>query len=185
MGVKIVTPPATEPVTLAEAKLHLRVDTDDDDAMITRLISAARAACEHELGRSVSPQTLLLTLDAFPSGAILLPRGPIISVDSVGYVDLEGVLQTIAGANYALDDTQVDAWLLPAYDYEWPDSREQANAVRVQYQAGMQEIPEEVQQWILLCIGTLYANREADSDRPALPQGFAARLLDRYRVHAL
>ena len=185
MGIKIVTPPATEPVTLAEAKLHLRVDTSDDDALITRLISAAREQCEQELDRAVAPQTLQLLLDAFPDGALVLPRGPVTGVTSVQYVDTAGVLQTIAPSNYALDEAQIDVWLLPAYGFDWPATRDEANAVRVTYTAGWTTAPASVRQWILLALGTLYASREADSDRPAVPQGFAARLLDRYRVNPL
>jgi uncharacterized phiE125 gp8 family phage protein len=185
MGIKVVTPPATEPVTLAEAKLHLRVDTSDEDALISRLISAAREQCEQEIDRSVAPQTLMLLLDAFPAGAILLPRGPVASITSVQYVDAAGALQTVSGANYTIDDAQIDAWLLPAYGYEWPAARDQANAVRVTYQSGYTACPEAIRQWILLAVGTMYATREADSDRPAVPQNFAARLLDRYRVGAL
>lgn len=185
MGIKVVTPPATEPVTLAEAKLHLRVDGSDEDALISRLISAAREQCEQELDRSVAQQTLMLMLDAFPGGAVLLPRGPVISVSSVQYTDAAGAAQTISGANYAIDDGQVDAWLLPAYGYDWPATREQGNAVRVTYQAGYATCPDAIRQWILLAVGTMYASREADSDRPAVPQNFAARLLDRYRVAPL
>jgi len=46
MPLQLVTPPVDEPVTLAEAKLHLRVDFDEDDALILALISAARQAAE-------------------------------------------------------------------------------------------------------------------------------------------
>lgn len=185
MGIRVATPPAVEPVTLAEAKLHLRVDGSDEDALIARLISAAREQAEQELDRAVAPQTLQLLLDAFPAGAIRLPRGPVTSVTSVQYVDDAGVLQTIAGANYALDDAQIDAWLLPAYGFDWPATRDEANAVRVTYVAGWSSCPAAVQQWILLAVGTMFASREADSDRPALPQDFSRRLLDRYRVHPL
>ena len=62
MGIKVVTPPATEPVTLAEAKLHLRVDGSDEDALITRLISAAREQCEQELGRALADPTVDLVV---------------------------------------------------------------------------------------------------------------------------
>jgi uncharacterized phiE125 gp8 family phage protein len=185
MGIKVITPPAAEPVSLAEAKLHLRVDGSDDDALITRLISAAREQAEHELDRSVAPQTLELRLDAFPSGAIRLPRGPVTEIVSVVYVDADGAEQTIAGTNYSIDDAQIDAWLLPDYDYDWPSTRDEANAVRVRYAAGWTTCPSAVKQWILLAVGTMYAYREADSDRPALPSTFAHRLLDPYRVHSV
>lgn len=185
MGIRITVAPTVEPVTLAEAKLHLRVDVADDDALITRLISAAREQCEQELDRAVAPQTVQLLLDAFPAGAILLPKGPVTAITSVQYVDTAGATQTIGSSNYALDDAQVDAWLLPAYGYDWPATRDEANAVRVTYTAGWATCPAAVRQWILLAVGTMYASREADVDRPAVAQGFAARLLDRYRIQPL
>ena len=46
------TPPAVEPVTVAEAKAHLRVDISDDDTYIGTLITAAREWCEEYLDRS-------------------------------------------------------------------------------------------------------------------------------------
>lgn len=185
MGIKIITPPATEPVTLAEAKAHLRVDVADEDAMITRMISAARDHAEQELDRAIGAQTLELLLDEFPDGAIRLPRGPASSIVSIKYVDTSGVLQTISSLDYTLDDAQIDSWVLPAFDYSWPDVRDEANSVRVRYVTGWTACPAPVTQWILLVLATLYAVRESDSDKPAVPQQFAARLLDRYKAHVL
>lgn len=185
MRIRITAAPTVEPVTLAEAKLHLRVDVADDDALITRLISAAREQCEQELDRSVAPQTVQLLLPAFPDGAIPLPRGPVTAVTSLQYVDQAGTLQTVSALNYTLDDSQVDAYLQPAFGFAWPATRDEPNAVRVTYTAGWVTAPSAVRQWILLAVGTMYASRESDVDRPAVTQGFAARLLDRYRVHPL
>lgn len=183
MGIRVITPPATEPVSLAEAKLHLRVDTTEEDALISACISAAREECEHRIGRAVSQQTLGLFLDTFPDGAILLPRGPVVSVSSVIYVDADGVLVTIPGANYSVDLAQVDAWLLPAYGYEWPTPREQANAVQVQYVAGFATVPPLVKAWMLLRVGDLYAHRESTTVGSGVHiMPFHDRLLDAYRV---
>lgn len=182
MGLKVITPVATEPVTLAEAKLHLRVDHSVDDTLISSLISAAREECEHLLERAVSGQTLELSIDEFPADGIKLPRPPVMSITSVTYVDEDGVTQTMASGDYYLDDAQAPAWLLPAYGLDWPAARAEANAVKVRYVAGYADCPELIRAWILLRVGTLYANREADSDKPALPSPFADRLLDRYRI---
>lgn len=69
MATKRVTPPAIEPVTLDEAKAHLRVDINAEDSLITRLISDAREWVERFLRRSLITQTWALYLDAFPVGA--------------------------------------------------------------------------------------------------------------------
>src|SRR4051794_4197557 len=62
-----ITPPSVEPVTLAEAKLHCKVDFTDDDALITSLIAAARMVCETRLRQALVTQTWVLYLDSFPS----------------------------------------------------------------------------------------------------------------------
>lgn len=182
MGLKVVIQPAVEPVTLAEAKAHLRVDGSDEDGLIESLIVAAREACEHETDRAIPQQTLELLIDAFPVDGIKLPRPPLVSVVSVKYIDVDGILQTVDSSDYYLDDGQEPAWVLPAYGFDWPSTRDEANAVRVQFEAGYVTCPEALRQWILLRIGTLYATREADSDRPAQPSQFVDRLIDRYRV---
>lgn len=69
MPVKVIIPPAVEPVSLAEVKLHARVDNDLEDDLIASFIGAARRHGESLTHRSFVPQTLELTLDAFPQGA--------------------------------------------------------------------------------------------------------------------
>lgn len=78
MGLKLSVAPVEEPVTLQEAKDHLRVDSDDEDLHITRLIKAARVDCENYQNRSYMPQTWELWQDAFPDkDDIVLPRPPL------------------------------------------------------------------------------------------------------------
>lgn len=184
MGIKVVTPVSVEPVTLAEAKQHLRIDGSDEDSTVARCVSAAREEAEHLLERCVAPQTLQLILDDFPADAILLPRPPITSIESVTYVDPDGVTRTLAGSEYSLDDAGIDAWLLPAVDAEWPETREQANAVTIQYQAGWvaASCPATIKAWILLRAGALYRHRESDSERPPMSAQFVDRLMDRFRI---
>ena len=188
MRVRVLTPPVAEPVTLAEAKLHLRVDTVDEDSLILALIAVARQAAEHETGRALITQTLRLTLGAFPAdGAIKLPQGPVQSITQVQYVDTAGATQTLSGSLYALDNASEysDHYLLPAYDTTWPTPRDQPNAVWVDYVAGYGNagaVPQAIKQWLLLAIGDVYANRERSAEKPAVPHGFVAGLLDRYRL---
>ena len=186
MGLKLITPPAAEPVLLADAKLHLRVDGTDEDTLITALIQAAREACEHELGRVLITQTWEMVLDAFPAG-IRLPYPPCQSVVSVKYIDADGTLQTLSAPSYQLDSHSEPAWLVPAYGYTWPSTREEPNAVRVQFVAGFgdagTDVPEVLRAWMLLQIGHWYANREAAGDARMEKTPYVERLLDRYRVY--
>lgn len=182
MGLKIIVPVATEPITLADAKLHLRVDLSTDDDLITALIKAAREQCEHETGRALAPQTLRLSLDKFPDDGIELPMPPVTSVTSIEYVDTAGNPQTLSGSDYYLDDEQEPSWIVPAYGLDWPGTNDEANAVVVTYVAGYTDCPELLRAWMLLRIGDLYRSRESASDKPMITHSFAARLIDRYRI---
>lgn len=62
----LVTPPAVEPVSLAEAKAHLRLEIDDDDDLVSALISAARQKCESRLTRAFVTSGWRFTTDGFP-----------------------------------------------------------------------------------------------------------------------
>lgn len=184
MGWKIITEPAAEPVSLSEAKLHLRVDGSTEDALITRLIAAAREELEQQLDRSVAAQTLMLVLDEFPAGAIRLPRGPVTSISFVKYINNVGTLTTLDSAAYVLDDNDPEPSVLPAYGLLWPVPRLQANAVQIQYAAGWAAnvCPSSLKQWVLLRVGSMFETREADSDRPAIESAFTARIIDRWRA---
>lgn len=172
----IATPPASEPVSLAQAKLHLRVDGSDEDALITSLIVTARKTCEQWSGRSFMAQTWDLWLNAFPSrsgraasmappDAILLPRPPLVSVTYVKYTDTAQVLQTLTeGVDYFVDDTREPGQVLPAYGKTWPAALDYVNVVQVRYLAGEADaanVDERAKQAMLLLVGHWYENREA------------------------
>lgn len=187
MGRKVITAPTVEPITLAEAKLHQRIDVDDDDALVSMWITAIREHAEHLTERTLAPTRYCLYLDAFPcDGGIELPGGPVTSVVSVQYVDSNGALQTVDSADYAHDDAQEASWVLPAYGAVWPSTQPVANAVRVTYDAGYtaSNIPAPIKAYMLAALGTCYANREhtAQADRVPKAIDFLDRLLDRYRV---
>src|SRR5690242_14642324 len=92
----VVTAPAAEPVTLAEAKDHLRVDDTNSDSRITSRIKAARTAAENFMQRALVQRTYRLTLEGFPANgcALELPFSPAVSVDSIKYYDTSGTLVT-------------------------------------------------------------------------------------------
>ena len=191
MALKLITAPSTYPVTLAEAKLHCRVDIADDDTLITALITAATEMAEQKTGRAIMAQTLELTLDAFPY-AFELTRVPVQSVTSVKYYDTTGAQQTLSNTLYALDaaDDFGFAHISPVYAGVWPNTRDQINAVAVRYVAGYADaasVPQSIKNWILLMVSTMYANRETEaySSRAVsttVQMQFVDRLLDRYVV---
>lgn len=170
-GLKVTVGPTFEPVTLAEAKAHCRVDISDDDALITSQISAARAYLEHTFGRAIAAQTILLHLAAFPlvsqsnpRGAIKLPRPPLASVTSVYYYDGTGELTQLDASAYQVDDVREPGEIVPAPGTDWPDSQEdRVGAVKVTYVAGVATagaIDPRIKQAVLMLVAHWYENRE-------------------------
>jgi len=161
----LVTAPASEPVTLAEAKTQLNLEIPDDDTFVSELIKTARQYVEEVLSRALFTQTWGLYLDAFPPScgygvslgycppaprpgvdprAIALPRGQLTvlamaapAVSSVKYIDSAGTLQTlVADTDYIVDTVSVPPRVIPAYGKNWPAARCQWNAVQVVYAVG-------------------------------------------------
>lgn len=189
MALKLITPPTTLAVSLAEAKLHLRVDGTDEDTLITSMLLAATEAAEQATGRALMPQTWELTLDAFPA-AFQLTRIPVASVTILKYYDEAGVQQTLGTARYTLDnaDDFGPAKVVPAYGDIWPTTRGQINAVALRYLAGWPDaasVPDSIKAWIKLQVGAMFENREAEGAVQTYALGFADRLLDRYKVWSL
>jgi uncharacterized phiE125 gp8 family phage protein len=159
VGLTLVTPPTVWPVTLDEARAHLRVRHTDENNYITALIKAATRYVEQTLSTSIAEQTWKLTLDSF-SDYIELPRGPVASVDSVEYVDADGETQTADDADYTVDLAGNRQWIVRNSEASWPDTLSGINAVSVTYTAGMNPAPDDLKHAILLLIGHWYAVRE-------------------------
>jgi uncharacterized phiE125 gp8 family phage protein len=174
-----------EPLTLYEAKAHLRAaDCDDEDSLIAALIATARQALEDRLQRALVTSNWRLSLPAF-SEALELPMPPVVSVQALRYWDATGVLQTLPPSAYLLDAVAEPAKLVPAPGTAWPATQERPNAVEVDYTTGYAQLPAPLRQWMLLAIGDLYARRERSSEKPAVPQDFADGLLDPYRIFSV
>lgn len=183
MTLSVVTPPATYPVTLAEAKAQARYLADDEDAFFESLIAEATAHVEKELAISLSPRTYRLTLDAF-TDAIRLPGGPVETVTSVEYVDREGLTQTVDPALYTVDLFSRPQWIVRNSSSIWPTPLDGVNVVTVQYDAGFAELPHDLlplKRAILLLVGAWFDNREAlASGLEEIPQG-VDRLMQPFR----
>ena len=132
---KLITLPAAEPVSTAEAKSHLRVDTADDDTLIASLITAAREYAESATQRQIIAATYRLYMDTF-SAQIVLPMPPVQSITSVKYLDFAGATQTIPAAEYTLRNTAEPSWVEEAYGYSWPSPRGDTDSVWIDYVSG-------------------------------------------------
>lgn len=164
MNLRTITPPAVEPVSLETAKLHLRLDHNADDTLITSYIESARELGEGLARRAFITQTLELVLDAFPANGVLkLPRPPLQSVTSVKYFDSDAAEQT--WTDYVVDERSEPGCLI--FRSTPSAALLESGAVVVRFVAGYgstaDKVPNAFVQGILLSVGHWYENREAVS----------------------
>jgi uncharacterized phiE125 gp8 family phage protein len=182
---KVIVDVTEEPLTIAECRLHLRIDPDvnsddeethPDDTLILALLAAAREHCENFTGLSLAPKTLEIAMDEFPEDTIVeLPAGPVVSVTSV---TVDG--EVVAEANYELDTYTRPDRLLPVT--EWAASTATTNAIKIRYVAGYGDgtdetpIPYALRAAILLVLAHLYEHREDATERAlsSIPLGAKA-----------
>lgn len=157
-----VTAPATLPVTLAEAKAHLRVEHGDEDVLIQAFIAAATERLDGwagVLGRCLMLQTWRQDFDGF-APMLRLPLHPVAAVSQVAYVDTASANQIAASSLYDLlrDDAGDYVALKPGQS--WPATGVVNVPVSITFTAGEAAAPAPIRAAILLMVGDLYANRE-------------------------
>ena len=151
--------PASEPITLAEAKTALRIDHDEwNDEIEDVWLPAAREEIERRLSVKLVTQTVKVTLDRFPSlgivgfddqdrlrvvpaeqiiagqiaaGVIEIPVESVASISSVKYYDTDNTLQTISSSNYQVDTARTPCRIAPVLGYAWPATRAKLAAVEI------------------------------------------------------
>jgi uncharacterized phiE125 gp8 family phage protein len=172
MSLELLTPPATEPVTLSDAKAHLKVDVTDDDALITRLLTAARARAEWHTGRALITQSWRLWRDAWPcSGIVEIPLPPLQSVASVTTYALDDSATVLDPATYQVDAASSPARLALKANVVPPINTRAMNAVAIEFTAGYgddaSDVPAPIVEAILEIVAFLYENRgEAPAELP-------------------
>lgn len=148
MTIKQINAVTTEPVTLPDLKLALRIDDADLDDELNAALSAARTEAEVFTNRSFAPQTLLEAVDDFWCGGRELPRGPIDDVTKVEFLDPDGTWQIISPTNYSLFDDVL------AFDvaFEFPDFLRVQGAIRVTFDSGTwtPPVPADILRGIIL-----------------------------------
>jgi len=187
MPLQLVTPPALEPVTLADAKAHLKVDATDDDALIGTLITAARARAEWHTGRALIAQSWILWLDAFPcDGVAEIPLPPLVGVDNVTLYDWQNADIAVDPANYLVDTVSRPGRVVFSCAFVPPANLRRRNAVAVAFDAGYgsaaSDVPADIREAILEIVADLYVNRGDGPDGEPLA---AQALLAPYRVFKL
>jgi uncharacterized phiE125 gp8 family phage protein len=165
-ALKRVVSPETEPLSLTDAKLFLRIDHDNEDSLIEKLIVAAREAAENYLRRSLIDQSWQLEIKGVPC-AVELPRGPVQSITSVVARADNGVETTLDSSCYSLNMLRGTVTLrnLPS-----------VSALVITYTAGFGaagDVPHAIRQGMLMHIASLYDAREA-------AQGLSSELISLY-----
>lgn len=178
----LVSPAALPPVSLAEAKLHMRVDHNDDDALIAGLVGGATQYLDGwtgVLGACLVEQTWRQDFDCFDRN-LYLPLGPVIDISSITWRDTAGVESAVSTAVYDLvTDETARTFVRFVGDFVFPSDLHESRAVAVAYRAGYETtqeipaadpgptiparvtVPEPLRVAILLMAAHWYSNREA------------------------
>ena len=183
---RLITPPATEPVSAAEAKLHCRIDNSAEDALIAALITTARTHVENETGQALITQTWEVALDCWPQ-VLRLPHAPVSTVASITYRDTDGVTATLAATAYTVRTGLTPVQVVFDQDALPSVALADVGPIKVVYTAGYgaaASVPKPIFQAMLLLIGHWYQNREAVTAQSAGPLAMAVdALLEPYRLH--
>ena len=185
-----ILPPAVEPVSVDEFKVHLRLDTDAHDSMLAALLMAARQMLELTLWRQFITATYALGLDTWQS-VIELPRPPLASLTAsteapdlgIAYVGSDGVLVTLDPSAYQVDLAAQPGRVVPVGG--WPGLGTGMNTVIITYQAGYGsaplDVPAPLRQAILLYAADMYEHTEAQAEHRLHENTTVCRLLGPYR----
>lgn len=169
MTLQRTSAPAVTPVSLTEAKAHLRVDGSDEDTLISSLIDAAVAHLDATgvLGRAMVTQSWAQWVNQAP-GWVTLKVGPFQSLTSVQYYDTDNALQTATLSDY---ETRLDGDFVivkPKTGYTWPAAYTRQDAIKITYVAGYgdaaTDVPQSIRQAILLLIGHWHEHRTAAAE---------------------
>lgn len=175
-GLEQVSGPAVEPLSLAEAKLHLRLDGEGEDELVLALVRAARELAERYTGRALVTRRLRLWLDAWPPGrrALALPSPPLADIVSVVVHDADDEPAAFDPAGWLADRMASPGRLVLRAGVAPPVPGRAANGIAIEYDAGYgaeaSDVPEPLRRGIALAVGHLFEHREA----APLPAGVEA-----------
>ena len=182
MSLRLKTATTEKPLTLAEVKDHLRLDSCDEDAYLELLMSAAVATYEQQARISLCTQTWELLLHAWPGcHYIKLPRPPLVTVTGVFYT-LDGEAEAeLDSGDYHVDAVGKPGAVVLGYNKQWPvGTLQSVNGVRIEYVAGLARtaIKDDTKAALLLLIGHWFLHREVmtESKIMEVPQSYAALL---------
>jgi uncharacterized phiE125 gp8 family phage protein len=179
-SLRVITAATVEPVTLEEAKLHLRVDGDSEDTLITALIGAARDYCERFTGLALADQELELTIDS--TDQIFLPLAPLDEIATVTKIKDGEETPLVEGVDYWVDDLSMPAQvhlmdletnvqIMPVDKY----------TLRIAYSVAPAPIQPMVKAALMLKLGMIYSDRGGENTNQYADEAID-NLLRPYRI---
>ena len=168
-SLQTLTEPSVEPVSLADAKTHCRIDTDTDNAYVTALIRAAREYCEAYCNETFVHTQYVMRLDSFP-GEIELPRPPAatagtVTAVTVTYTSENQSTATLSASEYRVDRESVPGVIRTPYNGSWPSHLLDYGSVTVTWWGGRgpsgASCPQRIKNAILWLVGYWYERRMA------------------------
>ena len=195
MVLTLVSESTIEPVTVAELKTYLRMESTDstaEDGLLGLYITVARKQAEHLTRRALITKTWQLRLDDFANDTAIieLPKPPLSTAStnvSITYIKdtTAGDTTTIGSTVFTVDSNSEPGRIYPAYGNEWPDAiRDQKHAITIQYVSGYSTttIPQPVIQWIKMRALDMFENRESITEArlEEIPRSYVDGLLDEY-----
>jgi uncharacterized phiE125 gp8 family phage protein len=165
MALVMTAAPAAEPISLAEAKAHLRIDGSDEDALLTSLITAARMVVERTLSLALVTESWSLYLDGWPrSGTIALPIHPVQAVTAVRVYDPDDTPTVVNAESYSVDVLSEPARLVLSAGAVQLSSARLLNAFEVAFTAGYgdeaSDVPAPIRHALKLLVAHWFEQRE-------------------------
>lgn len=167
---KVTTPATTRVIALADLKVRLRIDGNDDDSDLEMLLEAATGAYEKHTNTTLRPTGYQLRLTRFMR-RISLPAYPLRAVDSIVYIDKDGAEQTVDASDYTIVVTTEGADVVFARGWSAPSLHEDTpEPVRVNFTVGYDDpeategewpLPPEAVLAVCFLVGHWYEHREA------------------------
>lgn len=182
MPTELLTAPVAEPVTVAEAKAHMRIDHTADDAIIPDMITAAREWVERATGLALITETWRLTLDSWPQTAVELRPAPVQSISAVKTFGVDGASTTLANSAYELVSVGRSARMVRTLGSSWVNPARAAGGIEIDFTAGYgdeaSDVPRMLRQALLMVLAHHYENRELldGGSASVLPAGVEALL---------
>lgn len=184
MGLVLTAAPAVEPITVEDAKMHLRIDHGDEDMLLASLIAASRLQVEAVLDAALITQSWSLELDDWPDGRELhLPIWPVQSVEAVRISDRDGEMVELGAEAFSLDGASKPPRLV-SISGDWPSPGTRALGIEILFTAGFgnsaNDVPPPIRQALLMLVAHWYEHREpVETGKPtaSIPEAISALLM--------